>query len=67
MTTAAGFGRLVEVQGEVKEEATPMHAPVVGKEGNKLFTVEEIEKHVTPIIMMFGSMSKIGYMTVLST
>lgn len=39
---SAGFGRLLEVQGEVKEEAPPAKDPV-GKK--KLFTMEEIEKH----------------------
>ena len=44
---SAGFGRLLEVQGEVKEEVAPAQDPVVSKEGKKLFTMEEIEKHNT--------------------
>jgi len=40
---SAGFGRLLEIQGEVKEEAPPARDPKAG--GKKLFTMEEIEKH----------------------
>lgn len=51
MTTAAGkpdsagFGRLLEVQGEVKEEAAPAAAP--RKAGTKKFTLQEVEQHNT--------------------
>lgn len=53
MTTAggkpesAGFGRLVDVQGEVQEAAPPAVDPVGRTDGKKLFTMEEIEKHNT--------------------
>lgn len=40
---SAGFGRLLEIQGEVKEEAPPARDPKAG--GKNLFTMEEIEKH----------------------
>jgi nitrate reductase (NAD(P)H) len=41
---SAGFGRLLEVQGESKEDAAPAPPP---KENTKIFTMEEIEKHNT--------------------
>jgi len=41
---SAGFGRLLEVQGEVKEDA-PAAEPVAKKGGKKVFTMAEIEKH----------------------
>lgn len=53
MTTAAekpesaGFGRLIEVQGEVQEAPAPAVDPVGRTDGKKFFTMEEIEKHNT--------------------
>lgn len=41
---SAGFGRLLEVQGEVKEDAV---APPPKKEGGKTYTLAEVEKHNT--------------------
>jgi nitrate reductase (NAD(P)H) len=43
---SAGFGRLLEVQGEVKEEA-PVAKVEVSKGDKKLITMEEINKHNT--------------------
>lgn len=42
---SAGFGRLLQVQGEAKEDAPPAAAPK--KEGVKLFTMAEVQKHNT--------------------
>jgi len=44
---SAGFGRLLEVQGEVNDE--PAAAPVKSekKDGVRLYTIEEVEQHNT--------------------
>ena len=42
---SAGFGRLLEIQGEVKEEAPPATDPKAASK--KIFTMDEIEKHNT--------------------
>ena len=42
---SAGFGKLLELQGEAKEEAPPAKEPVAG--GAKVFTMAEIAKHNT--------------------
>lgn len=45
---SAGFGRLLEVQGEVKEDAPPPPAQKDAKSGEeKLITMEEVEQHNT--------------------
>jgi len=45
---SAGFGRLLEVQGEMKEEAPAPVAKSDAKDGdNRLITMEEIEQHNT--------------------
>lgn len=44
---SAGFGRLLEVQGEVEEAAAPAKVPQAASTSKKLFTMEEIEKHNT--------------------
>jgi len=42
---SAGFGRLLEVQGEVKEDAPPPPPKAGAKDGKKLITMEEVQKH----------------------
>ena len=44
---SAGFGRLLEVQGEVKEEAPEPSKADVKKGDSKLITMEEVNKHNT--------------------
>ena len=42
---SAGFGKLLEVQGDAKEEAAPAAPPK--KEGTRLISMEEVKKHNT--------------------
>jgi len=42
---SAGFGKLLEIQGEPKEDTAP--APEPPKGGKKVFTLEEVQKHNT--------------------
>ena len=43
---SAGFGRLLEVQGEMKDEGPPVAAKK-GEAAGRVYTMEEIEKHNT--------------------
>jgi len=44
---SAGFGRLLEVQGEVKDDAPPPAKADVKKGDKKLITMDEVNKHNT--------------------
>jgi len=44
---SAGFGRILDMEAEVKEEAPPAAAGAKKDEGKKIFTMEEVKKHNT--------------------